>query len=175
MSTLVNSITDKFSFSINNQHATKSVRVALLCGNASPSNAAAMTSLGYPADALLADGTATYDSASVVMGCPDSSKTIKHSIQYLKHNPRNVKKITIVADDAASFNTSMSLASINPFHKEAEREIDLAQFFSRNQYQADRIEMEYANGELQFNDCLFWAISVPAATTMQIIVEFYND
>lgn len=180
---LATSISDKFQFSIVNENAAAAKRVAIFTGNIrskgtdcksanySTAATAALAAEGYIVDSVLCDAT----DSNVSMRSVDSSKSIAHVMEYFRYNQRYVKKVTIASNNVAAYNTSMSMCSLNPFHKEAERDIDLNQYYKTSQYQNDKIEIEYTEGELQINDCLFWAINVPSSTTLQITIEFYNE
>jgi hypothetical protein len=193
-------INDKFQFSIANGHTTSNVSVAIAHANidvegfttTSPSsgtyqtlkhrhNTTKLAAEGYNVTTVLDDATVVYDSANIVMQAVDSSKSIAHALEYIKNNPRMVKNIAVVvvsvpsgSDKSAAFK-SMSLASLNPFHKEAAREVDLQQYFSENQFQSGKINIPYAKGDFEWNDLLFWSIVVPAGTTLELTVEFYED
>lgn len=132
---------------------------------------------GYSVDTVLDDAEVTIGLNSedrIIMACIDSSKTIRHAKASLMQNFRWIKKITIAANSTAAFQTSMSIATLSPFHKENERDIDLNDYFSVQQFQNDKIVMEFEHGELQWNDDLFWAINIPTRVTEQITVEFYD-
>lgn len=196
-------ITDKFQFSIANGHATKNISVAIAHGNIDVEglvttaenvsgslvytttkhrhNTANLVAEGYNVTTVLDDAVVVYDRANITMQAVDSQKSIAHALDYLKVNPRMVKNIAIVVgavpantDKSAAFK-SMSLASINPFHKEAAREIDLQQYFSENQFQSGKINIGYAKGDFEWNDFLLWTVVVPYGTTLEITVDFYDE
>lgn len=190
----MNNISDKLQFSIvTGEENVQTARIALFTGNLpvegyeydataskvnrSTDNAvAALEHEGYKCDCVLAQKDYTVNGTDTVkISTVDSSKSLQHAINYLRLNPRNVKKITFATRNTAFYNTSMSLCSLNPFHKEAEREIDLNQYYLTSQFQRDKIELFYNNGEFQINDCLFWAINVPSNTMLQVTIEFYAE
>lgn len=144
-------------------------------------NTANLAREGYAVDTVLDDAVVTLKDAipgskhaDVMMACVDSSKTIRHAKASLMQNFRWIKKITIAADSTAAFQASMSIATLSAFHKENERDIDLNDYFSVQQFQNDKIVMEFEHGELQWNDDFFWAINIPTGVTEQISVEFYD-
>lgn len=119
--------------------------------------------------------------ANITMQAIGSNKSIAHALAYLKHNPRMVKNIAIVVaaapantDKSAAFK-SMSLASLNPFTREAAKDIDLQRYFSENQFQAGKINIGYAKGEFEWNDFLYWDITIAAGTTLNITIDFYPE
>lgn len=190
---LKNAITDKFQFSIKN-NGDRAVRVALATGlidvegidlvtddkdeNLSAvrhfHNVENLLAEGYQVDTVLDDASVELDNRSVVMATVDASKSIRHAKHSLSRNFRWIKKVTIAATSTAAYQTSMSIATLSPFHKENERDIDLNDFFSVQQFQNDKIVMNFAHGEFQWNDELFWALNVPAGVTEQISIEFYD-
>lgn len=190
---LKNAITDKFQFSIKN-NGDRAVRVALATGlidvegidlvtddkeeNLSAvrhfHNVENLLAEGYQVDTVLDDASVKLDNKSVVMATVDASKSIRHAKRSLSRNFRWIKKVTIAATSTAAYQTSMSIATLSPFHKENERDIDLNDFFSVQQFQNDKIVMNFAHGEFQWNDELFWALNVPAGVTEQISIEFYD-
>ena len=197
---LKNAITDKLQFSIQNK-TDRSIRVALATGNIDvegfdtsnhedPETGALVVAVSHHfhnIDALVAEGysvdTVLDDAVVSLLGSPreriamasvDSSKTIRHAKRSLRRNFRWIKKITIAANSTAAYQTSMSIATLSPFHKENERDIDLNDYFSVQQYQNDKIVIPLAHGELQWNDDFFWALNIPVGVTEQITVEFYD-
>lgn len=192
-------INDKFQFSIANGHTTKNASVAIAHANIDVEgfdtsvssgtyttrkhhhNTDALVAEGYNVNTVLDDAAVTFDGATITMQAVDVNKSIAHALEYIKNNPRLVKNIAVVvanvpsgSDKSAAFK-SMSLASLNPFHKEAAREVDLQQYFSENQFQSGKINIPYAKGDFEWNDLLFWSIVVPAGTTLELTVEFYED
>lgn len=134
---------------------------------------------GYAVDTVLDDAEirladSKSDRPVIIMACVDSSKTIRHAKASLMQNFRWIKKITLAANSTAAFQASMSIATLSAFHKENERDIDLNDYFSVQQFQNDKIVMEFEHGELQWNDDFFWALNVPTGVTEQISVEFYD-
>lgn len=133
---------------------------------------------GYSVDTILDDATVKIGrgegDGSIIMSSIDTSKTIRHAKASLMQNFRWIKKITIAANSTAAYQTSMSIATLSAFHKENERDIDLNDYFSVQQFQNDKIVMEFEHGELQWNDDFFWALNIPTKVTEQISIEFYD-
>lgn len=198
---LKTALTDKFQFSIVN-HCNRAVRVALATGHIDVEgfdlvagkdynsedpnffehlhvvkhmhNTENLEREGYSVDAVLDDAAIKIDGGTIHMACIDTSKTIRHAKASLMQNFRWIKKITIAANSTAAFQTSMSIATLSAFHKENERDIDLNDYFSVQQFQNDKIVMDFEYNELQWNDDLFWALNIPTGVTEQISVEFYD-
>ena len=200
MNKLQSSITDRMQFTIENGHTTDKIAVVIAAGNIDTAgyelekhngevigvkkhnhNNAGLLAAGYAADVVLDDAVVTvgedHNSYAVTMTTA-AGKTINHCKRYLTHNPRCVKRVTIAAtsygqENPAAFNASMFLASLNPFQKEAAREVDMSQYFQTNQFQSGKIVIDYNLGDLQWNDLLYWAIEVEASTTLKVTIDFY--
>lgn len=182
---------DKFQFSINNGLQNSAIRVAIATGNLPIDgidgqkneihhhNTAALIREGHPVDTILDDDTVALtigsESGNVAMSTIDSSKSIAHARAHLAANPRWIKKITISASNTTVYQSSMSVATLSPFKQTPEEVIDLNQYYRVDQYQNDKIEIEFAGGQLQWNDDFFWAINLPKNTSVQITVEFYDE
>lgn len=127
------------------------------------------------------DGYNVPTGGTVQMLSTDPDVSIAAAIAYLKENPRYVKSVTITTNNSGFFDSgAMSFATLNPFHRENARDVNVSRYFSVNQYQQGKIVIDYAAGELQWNDNLFWAIKgIPAidkgqACTLSFIIEFYD-
>lgn len=184
-------------FTIENGSTTDKIAVAIATGNIDTEgfdfdktkgaatkhnhNTAGLLAAGYAADVVLDDAVVTVgegDTSYDVTMSTAAGKSINHCKRYLKHNPRCVKRVTIAAttgghENPSAFNASMFLASLNPFQKEAAREVDMSQYFQTNQFQSGKIVIDYNYGDLQWNDLLYWAIEVEAATTLKVTIDFY--
>ena len=200
MNKLQSSITDRMQFTIVNGHADDNdkIAVAIATGNIDTEgfetknnavvkhyhNNAGLLAAGYVADVVLDDAEVSHttkgdDTATITMTSP-SGKSINHCKRYLSNNPRCIKRITIAATTTSSvvpkpsaYNASMFLASLNPFQKEAAREVDMSQYFQTNQFQSGKIVIDYNYGDLQWNDMLYWAIEVEGNTSMKVTIAFY--
>ena len=200
MNKLQSSITDRMQFTIENGHTTDKIAVVIASGNIDTSgyelekhngevigvkkhnhNPAGLVAAGYAADVVLDDAPDGIEYDGVNIGISTGSgKSIEHCKRYLSHNPRCIKRVTIAAmvnggslPKPDAYNASMLLASLNPFQKEAAREVDMSQYFQTNQFQSGKIVIDYNYGDLQWNDNLYWAVEVEAATTMKVTIDFY--
>ena len=202
MNKLSQSIIDRLQFSIQNGHTTDNLAVVVATANFDTDgftydessgsvskhhhNLAQLAAAGYAGDVILDDPctvsvtTPSGKTANVTFGSA-TGKFISQCREHLKVNPRYIKRITIAASDSAgnaqpdAFNASMFVASVNPFQKEAAREIDLSQYFMPSQYQDGKIILDYDYGNFQWNDMLYWAIEVRRATVLKVTVDFYAD
>jgi len=202
MNKLQSSITDRMQFTIQNGSTGSKVCVALATGNIDTTgfeakenpendefpyimhhhNVEGVKAAGYNADVVLDDAPkgVEFDSAIVAMSTA-AGKSIDHCKRYLSNNPRCVKRVTIAATTSEgrekpdAFNASMFVASMSPFQREAAREVDMSQYFQTNQFQSGKIVIDYNYGDLQWNDMLYWALEVEAATTMKVTIDFYPE
>ena len=55
----------------------------------------------------------------------------------------------------------------------AKNEIDLSKYYDRMQYSQNKIEIPFAEGEVEISDQLWMDICVPADTTYKIVIELY--
>ena len=212
MANLSNAVSDKLHFNIINKALGVPATVALFSGNIDTMGAEVVVDsndvatvevhrhnieklikAGYAVHAILddmtagevADGGVAIDTNGnkVLMQTVNQNLSLRHMKEYLAKNPRWVKSLTLICDNQAMFESSMSLATLSPFHKENEREINLSQYFSVNQFQGNKIVIPFPyNSEegLQLNDNLLWTINgIPSAasaevpTSLTVIIDLY--
>ena len=196
MEVLNNVTTPRFSFSIANLDSSESKCVALFCGildtteqiinaqlqaNGSYADVKAaintmLAAAGYPVDAVLASfPSGSEDNQQIVMTPADSTKSIEAFKRYFKTNAHFVKNITIVANSADGFNSTMNFCNkMYPYKRSAINEIDMSKFYTVNQYSQRKIEIPFAEGEMEFSDQLWLDINVPAGETYKITIELYD-
>lgn len=183
---------DKFQFKITNQLQSSAIRVAIATGNVNTlgvdtvsnkavlhhHDVAGLVREGHPVDTILDDSTVSVtvngETGTVAMSTLDSSRSISHTRNHLRLNPRWIKKITISASSTNVYQSSMVIATLSPFKQTPEEVIDLNQYYRVDQYQNDKIEMEFAREQLQWNDDLFMAINLPGGSWAQMTIEFYD-
>lgn len=140
-------------------------------------NVDALRTAGFNVDAVLADGTvtATVDGKTVSMTCAsnDTMRTIKQFLDYIKLNPQRMKHLDIVTSNTNMWAGNMTITFCNPFFKQKESRVQLNTFFSRFQYQSDRLGIDFSDGnQLEFSDLLLWIVNIPASATVQFIMTF---
>lgn len=202
MNKLSQSIIDRLQFSIQNGNASDNVAVVIATANFDTDgftfdgtagtvtkhhhNLAQLAAAGYAGDVILDDPctvsvTSSKGTTANVVFDSATGKFVSQCREHLKVNPRYIKRITIAASDNTgnalpdAFNASMFVASVNPFQKEAAREIDLSQYFMPSQYQDGKIVIDYDYGNFQWNDMLYWAIEVRRSTVLKVTVDFYAE
>lgn len=176
---------DTFGVTIKNADTSVSKKVALLSGHFDTdaftydstkgvlvfkSNPAELNAAGLPCDAVIDDGVCL--DSKVTCTPLDSSKTIRNFRKFIMTNPRELKGVTIISSNTAAFNSSLVVSSSTPFSKCGEKDIQLASFFSPNQYQNDRIEIDFTENELEFSDLCVLIANIPAGATMTFILRF---
>ena len=196
MEVLNNVTTPRFSFSIANLDANESKSVALFAGildtteqiiyaqlqdggsyaDVKAAINAMLTAAGYPVDAVLAAFPAgSEDNQKIVMAPADSTKSIEAFKRYFKTNAHFVKNITIVANNADGFNSTMNFCNkMYPFKRSSINEIDLSKFYTVNQYSQRKIEIPFAEGEMEISDQLWLDINIPAGEVYKITIELYD-
>lgn len=193
-----NALTPRFGFSIKNNNASESKSVALFSGcfdfteqivNEQVKNGMAkgystikqgindlLSSAGYPVDAVLATLPEDQDNDLVIVP-NDSKKSIESFKRYFRSNPHFIKNIivTIGGNDPNAFSSVINFQNkMYPFKSMAKNEIDMTKYYDRMQYSQNKIEIPFAEGEVEISDQLWMDICVPADTTYKIVIELYT-
>ena len=180
-----------FGFSVTNDDQTKNVSVALIPANFDTErltidgdkvvktydNIAALRQAGFMVGGVLADGKANYrtnDNVAVALTCAptDPTKTIKQFLDYIKFNPQRLKHLDIISSVANAWTNNISVTFCNPFFNNKVQQVNMNTFFSRFQYQNDRIGIDFKDNPLEFSDLLLLTYTIPAGATMQFIMTF---
>ena len=140
-------------------------------------NIADLRAAGHMVGAVVADGTADYttaDNVKVDMTCQanDPTKSIKDFLRYIKFNPQYMKHMDIISSNINAWSGSMAVTFCNPFFDNKVQRVNLTTFFSRFQYQNDRIGIDFDPNKLEFSDRLLLTTSIPANSSMQFIYTF---
>lgn len=192
-----NALTPRFGFSIKNNNASESKSVALFSGcfdfteqivNEQVKNGMAkgystikqgindlLSAAGYPVDAVLATLPEDQDNDLVIVP-NDSKKSIESFKRYFRSNPHFIKNIivTIGGNDPNAFSSVINFQNkMYPFKSMAKNEIDMTKYYDRMQYSQNKIEIPFAEGEVEISDQLWMDICVPADTTYKIVIELY--
>ena len=139
-------------------------------------NITALNTAGYNVGAVLADGTTdtTINGKTVdVVNAPtDPTKTIKQFLDYIKFNPQQLKHMDIISSNTNMWTGTISISFCNPFFKNSVQEVQLNTFFSRFQYQSNRLGIDFSKNPLEFSDLLLMTCTIPAGATVQFILTF---
>lgn len=139
-------------------------------------NITAMNNAGINVGAVLCDGEtdATINGKKIDVVCAptDPTKTIKQFLDYIKFNPQQLKHMDIISSNTNMWTGTISITFCNPFFKNAVQEVQLNTFFSRFQYQADRLGIDFVKNMLEFSDLLLLTCTIPAGSSVQFILTF---
>lgn len=178
-----------FGFSVNNE-AEANIAMALVPANFDTErlvidngevirtfdNITALNNAGINVGAVLADGTtnATINGKTVNVVCSptDPTKTIKHFLDYIKFNPQQLKHMDIISSNTNMWTGTLSITFCNPFFKNSVQEVQLNTFFSRFQYQSNRLGIDFSKNPLEFSDLLLLTCTIPASSSVQFILTF---
>lgn len=128
----------------------------------------ALTTAGYPVGAVLFDG----ENDKVSCAPTDPTKTIKQFLDYIKFNPQQMKHLDIISSNTNMWTGTMAITFCNPFFKNAVQEVQLNTFFSRFQYQSNRLGIDFTKTPLEFSDLLLLTCTIPAESSVQFICTF---
>ena len=192
-----NALTPRFGFSVKNKNATVSKSIAIFSGHLDFTEQIVsaqitsgvgkgystlkngintiMTAAGYPVDAVLAT-MPEVDNEDIVMMPNDSKKSIESFKRYFRSNPHFIKNITVTVagNDPNAFNSVINFQNkMYPYKSMAKNEIDMSKYYDRMQYSQNKIEIPFAEGEVEISDQLWMDICVPAETTYKIVIELY--
>lgn len=140
-------------------------------------NIDSLVQAGYNVGAVLSDGNANYTATGgtvVNVNCMsnDPTRTIKQFLDYIKLNPQRLKHLDIITSNTNMWATNMEITFCNPFFKNKTSRVQLNTFFSRFQYQSDRLGIDFDKNQLEFSDLLLFVATIPASATVQFIMTF---
>lgn len=181
-----------FTFTVTNNDQSKNASVALVPANFDTErlvisessivktydNIDALNQAGFMVDGVLADGTANYTSrvtgktVNLTCSANDPTKTIKQFLDYIKFNPQGLKHLDVISSVANNWTSNISVTFCNPFFDNKVQRINMNTFFSRFQYQNDRIGIDFKDNPLEFSDLLLLTYVIPAGATMQFVLTF---
>lgn len=140
-------------------------------------NVDALVDAGYQVDGVLADGASDYTSKALkpvkwTCAANDPMRTIKQFLDYIKFNPQRLKHLDIITSNTNMWTGNMSITFCNPFFTNKISRVQLNTFFSRFQYQSDRLGIDFDQNQLEFSDLLLFITTIPAGATVQFIFTF---
>lgn len=116
--------------------------------------------MGTNVDVALDD--ATVDNVTMTSRSNGKIRTI---LNHLRHNPRKIARIIISSNDISLFKGNLTIGSNVPFGKPTLKEIAIDDYFSTNQFQNDKVIMDFSATPIEWNDMLYMHIDIPAAGT----------
>lgn len=181
-----------FMFTVTNNDNAKNANVAIVPANFDTErlviedgeivktydNIDALNEAGHMVDGVLSDGTANYTSkfagktVNLTCSANDPTKTIKQFLDYIKFNPQRLKHLDIISSQANNWTNNIAVTFCNPFFDNKVQRINMNTFFSRFQYQNDRIGIDFKDNPLEFSDLLLLTYVIPAGATMQFVLTF---
>lgn len=102
----------------------------------------------------------------IVFGSGDPNVTIEAMHRYLQTNPQMLRQLKIVANDQDAFDSDLVLTKASPLGNSAPVRIPLLGFFKEDQYQSDRITIDFNQNEVELSDDLVVEIVVAANAKM---------
>lgn len=137
----------------------------------------ALNTAGYPVGAVLADGetdaTINGKKVHVISSANDPMRTIKQLVDYVKLNPQKLTKLEIISSTQNMWSTNLMVTFCNPFFKNKETTVQLTTFFSRFQYQPDRVSIDFCGeNKLEISDLTLLVATIPAEATVQFLLTF---
>lgn len=112
------------------------------------------------ADIALDDSSAGIDNVKMLSRSNGSIRTI---LRHLRNNPRKIARVIISSNDVSLFKGNLTLGSNVPFGKPTLKEIAIDDYFSTNQFQNDKVIMDFSATPIEWNDMLYMALDIPAA------------
>jgi len=100
------------------------------------------------------------------------SASINSFFKYIRTNPRQLKSMLIVSNNQDAFSSSLELTKANPMGNGKLVPIDINQFFSPDQYQPDRVIIDFSDYPLEICDDLMMAVNIPAGSTLEFSFRF---
>ena len=181
-----------FTFTVTNNNGVTPAAVALVPANYDTEryqiddgaviktydNIDALRAAGYMVDGVLAEGTADYTSTDgtkvdITCAASDPMRSIKFFLDYIKLNPQGLKHMDIIGNNINQWTGNMTITFCNPFFKNKEQRVNLNTFFSRFQYQSDRIGINFdGDNRLEFSDLLLFIFTIPAGASATFVLTF---
>lgn len=116
------------------------------------------------------DDTGSAGVGSIVM-LSRSNGSIRSILAHLRHNPRKIARIVISSNDVSLFKGNLTIGSNVPFGKPTLKEIAIDDYFSTNQFQNDKVIMDFSSSPIEWNDMLYMAVEVPSASANDVAAE----
>jgi len=133
-------------------------------------NKQALIDAGIIVDAVIDDDTWALDggAGNFTAYSTDPSKKIRDFLEYIKFYTRSLDKILIHSANIATYRNSIRLQQPNPYYDSQRMPIDLNQYFRVDQYQDDKIELDFTGIDLQVTPDLLLLLPIPANSTVSI-------
>jgi len=127
---------------------------------------------GFPVVAAAFDGSVEVEGKTIEFASGNPAATISAFKRYIATNPRQLKSMLIVSNNQDAFSSSIELTKASPMGHGKMVGIDINQFFSPDQYQPDRVIIDFSEYPLEICDDLFMAVNIPAGAIMEFNFRF---
>jgi hypothetical protein len=150
-------------------------RLAILSGTFS--NEVEMNAQGYQIAGIFKDGQvvpgATVGVNDVVLS-PMRKQTWKMLQDFIKNNPTRLIGFSVSSDNTDMYETEIQVEPASPFSRQAEQIIDLAGYYSPDQFSAKKVEVDLINdaNDFSFDDQNTAIMTLLANTTAMITFRF---
>jgi len=132
-------------------------------------NRQALLDAGIMVDAVIDDATWALDGGgNITIYGTDPSKKIRDFLEYIKYYTRSLSKVLIHSPNIATYRGSLRLQQPNPYYDSQRMPIDLNQYFRVDQYQDDKIELDFTGIDLAVTPDLLMLIPIPANSTVSV-------
>lgn len=135
-----------------------------------------LTKAGIAVGAILDDGDQPITGGTLTCLPIDPAFTIRSFMEYIKSYDMIVSRLDIRSDtgNVAVYQNKLKISKTNPFNRTEEVPIKTGQFFSINQYQDNRIEINMLGTGLTISKDLMMILTIPANATVGVDLYFAN-
>ncbi|MDR0207035.1 MAG: hypothetical protein LBI45_07260 [Bacteroidales bacterium] len=128
---------------------------------------------GFSIAAIAFDGSTEVEpGVTIDFASGNPAATIQAFKRYIATNPRQLKSLLITTNNQDAFEASIELTKASPLGHGKMVNIDINQFFSPDQYQPDRVIIDFSDYPLEICDDLVMAVNIPAGATMNFNFRF---
>jgi len=139
-------------------------------------NKQAFVDAGIYVDAIVDDATWVFDgdTGNISVSATEPTKRIRDFLEHIKSFTYTVNRMTIHSPNIDAYNRSLKFQQPNPFNDAQRIPLDLNQFFSVEQYQDSKIDLDFSNvvgGGWQLTPDLLLLMTVPA--NANVTIDFF--
>lgn len=155
---------------------TKDTKAYVLLGTSSVKFAydsvAEMTNAGYDVDYVIDDYLNV--ASQIKVTAIDSARTIRGFLEYRKTNEMQLKSMTLATNNTDLYDGKLLIGHADPFNRVELEKVDLQDFYSVQQYQSGKINIDFASeGQVMLvNDTLMMILLVAPSTEVTVTLRF---
>ena len=133
-------------------------------------NKQSLIDAGIMVDAIVDDGVWQLDNneGQLTVYGTDPAKKIRDFLEHIKYYTRSLSRIIVHSHNIAAFRGSFRLQQPNPYYDSQRMPIDLNQYFRVDQYQDNKIELDFSGIELAVTPDLLLLVPVPANSSVSL-------